>query len=136
MQATVVIVLVLHVLSGVFWAGSTFVVARLGGNQANHLLAPQLGAAAVAIASGALLWFLLHSGNDGISERVLEAGAVFALVAVAIQGITGAARQPVLAGPRGEATTPSTVSRAAVGQRIAAVCLAITVACMAASRYV
>jgi hypothetical protein len=40
MQATVVIALVLHVLSGVFWAGTTFALARLGGNQAGHLLRP------------------------------------------------------------------------------------------------
>jgi hypothetical protein len=136
MQETVVVVLVLHVLSGVFWAGSTFVLARLGSDQAGHLLTPQLGAAAIAIVTGALLWYLLHGGNAGTSEHVLEVGAVFALVAVVIQGVTAAARQPIPVGPGGETATASTVGRAAVGQRMAAACLAVTVACMAASRYV
>jgi hypothetical protein len=135
MQATVVIALVLHVLSGVFWAGTTFALARLGGNQAGHLLRPQLGAAAIAIVTGALLWYLLHRGSEATSERVLATGAVFALIAAGVQAVTGRAGRPVLAGA-GDLEGAHVQSRALTGQRIAAACLAVTVICMAASRYV
>jgi hypothetical protein len=33
-QVTLMVALVLHVLAGVFWAGTTFALARTGGNQA------------------------------------------------------------------------------------------------------
>jgi hypothetical protein len=135
MQATVVVALVLHVLSGVFWAGSTFALARLGGNQALRLLGPQLGAAAVAIISGAVLWFFLHRGGDGIAERTLAAGAVFAIIAAGVQVATGITSRQALAGA-GNLQSPRVEGRAVTGQRIAAACLAVTVICMAAFRYV
>ena len=84
MQAIVIVALVLHVVSGVFWAGSTFALARMGGNQAREFLRPQLGAAATAIVTGALLWYLLHRGSEGTSERVLATGAIFALIAAGV----------------------------------------------------
>jgi hypothetical protein len=89
MQAIVVIALVLHVVTGVFWAGSTFALARMGVNQAREFLRPQLGAAATAIVTGALLWYLLHRGSEGTSEHVLATGAIFALIAAGIQALTG-----------------------------------------------
>jgi hypothetical protein len=55
MQFTLIVTLVLHVLSGVFWAGTTFALARTGGNQADQLFRPQMGAAMIAVATGALL---------------------------------------------------------------------------------
>ena len=48
MQVTLILTLVLHVLSGVFWAGTTFALARTGGNDAKQLFGPQMGAATVA----------------------------------------------------------------------------------------
>jgi hypothetical protein len=119
----------------VFWAGSTFALARLGGNQGREFLRPQLGAATVAIVTGVLLWYLLHRGSDGTSEHVLATGAVFALIAAGIQAVTGLTGRRVLAGVGDlDATHPQ--SRAAIGQRLAAGCLLITVICMAAARYV
>jgi hypothetical protein len=135
MQATVIVALVLHVVSGVFWAGSTFALARLGGNQGREFLRPQLGAATVAIVTGALLWYLLHRGSDGTSEHVLATGAVFALIAAGIQAVTGLTGRRVLAGI-GDLDTTHPQNRAAIGQRLAAGCLLITVICMAAARYV
>jgi hypothetical protein len=44
----------LHVLSGVFWAGSTFVLARSGGIGAERLAYPQV----VAVLGGIVLWGL------------------------------------------------------------------------------
>ena len=38
MQTTLVITLVLHVLSGLFWAGSTFTLARTGTGTATGLV--------------------------------------------------------------------------------------------------
>ena len=113
MQAILVFTLVLHVLSGVFWAGSTFTLARRGVG-AESLVRPQLGAAAIAVVTGAALWQLVHSGSPGKTEYILLAGAVAALAAVGVQGLS-----------RGRVN----------GQRLAAALLAITVTCMAAARY-
>src|SRR5262249_20716025 len=135
MQATVIVALILHVVSGVFWAGSTFALARLGGNQGREFLRPQLGAATVAIVTGALLWYLLHRGSEGTSEHVLATGSVFALIAAGIQAVTGLTGRRVLAGV-GTLGGAQSQDRAAIGQRLAAGCLLITVICMAAARYV
>ena len=130
MQATVVVTLVLHVLSGVFWAGSTFVLAQTGGYQADRLFRPQMGAATIAVLAGALLWFLLRPA--GIQEHLLGIGAVGALLAAGVQGASARAVRLAAAGESKE-LIPS--RRVAVSQRIAAGLLAITVACMAAARY-
>jgi hypothetical protein len=57
MQMTLIVALVLHVLSGVFWAGTTFALARTGGNQADLFFRPQMSAAAIAVVTGGVLWF-------------------------------------------------------------------------------
>jgi len=134
MQATVIVALILHVVSGVFWAGSTFALARFSANQGREFLRPQLGAAAVAIVTGALLWYLLHRGSEGTSEHVLATGAIFALIAAGIQAVTGLTGR-VLAGVRGFDGAQAS-NRALIGQRLAAGCLLVTVICMAAARYV
>jgi hypothetical protein len=123
---------VLHVLSGVFWAGSTFVMARTGGDQVERLFRPQMGAAVVVVATGAVLWFLLHRGAPGIQERLLEIGALSALIAAGVQGF-GARGVRAMAVAGAGALSPA--SRAALTQRIAAGLLAVTVICMAAARY-
>jgi hypothetical protein len=132
MQGTLIVTIALHVLAGVFWAGSTFVSARTGTFQAKQLFRPQMGAATVAIVTGGALWFLLHRGSAGMQEHVLGVGAVSALLAAGIQGLGARAlRQP--AGASG-AFAPD--DRTSTSQRIAAVLLAITAICMAAARYV
>lgn len=132
MQATLIVTLVLHVLSGVFWAGSTFVLARTGGYQADQFFRPQMGAAAGAVLTGALLWFLLHRGSASIQEYILGIGAVSALLAA---GVQGASARSLRLAASGEAKELMPSARFAVSQRIAAGLLAITVACMAAARY-
>jgi hypothetical protein len=132
MQATLIVTLVLHVLSGVFWAGSTFVLARTGGYQADRFFRPQMGAATVAVLTGAVLWFLLHSGPAGIQEHILGVGAVCALLAAGVQGASAPALRLSASGEAKE-FIPS--RRVAFSLRIAAGLLAITVACMAAARY-
>ena len=133
MQATLIIAVVLHVLSGVFWAGSTFALARTGGNQAERFFRPQMGAAAVAIVTGGVLGFLLHRGTPGIQEHLLAIGALSALLAAGVQGSGARAVRELSAAGAGDALR--TNSRVAIGQRIAAALLAVTVICMAAARY-
>jgi hypothetical protein len=134
MQATVIVALVLHVVSGVFWAGSTFALARSKAPHDREFLRPQLGAAVVAIVTGALLWYLLHRGSEGASEHVLATGAVFAFIAAGIQIVTGLSGR-VLAGVGG-LDGAQAANRSLIGQRLAAACLLVTVICMATARYV
>ena len=115
MTITLMLALALHVLSGVFWAGTTFALARGRNLGAESLRKPQLGAAAVAVVSGALLGHLAHPGAFGGAERVLLLGAAAALLAAAIQVFN----------VRGPATA----------QRIAAGLLAVSVLCMVLARY-
>jgi hypothetical protein len=133
MHTIIVLTLVLHVLSGVFWAGSTFTLARIGGAGSENLLRPQLACATMAVVTGALLWNLIHGGTPGRTEYILGLGALAAILAAAVQGFgLRAARMRANAA---EAKT-SYSSSAVVTQRIAAALLALTVICMAASRYI
>src|SRR5437667_180479 len=74
MQMTLIVALVLHVLSGVFWAGTTFALARTGSNQADLFFRPQMGAAAIAVVTGGVLWFYLHHGPLGTPGHLLAIG--------------------------------------------------------------
>ena len=55
MQIILLLIWVLHILSGVFWAGSTFALARTGATTADQLFRPQMGAAVVAVITGGVL---------------------------------------------------------------------------------
>ena len=134
MQITLIFALMLHVLSGVFWAGTTFVLARTGGNQADLFLRPQMGAAAVAVVTGGLLWFLLHDAPLGLQGHILAVGALCALIAVALQGAMALPALRKLSALN-EAEGSRFRHRLATSQRIAAAFLVITVTCMAAARY-
>src|SRR5215472_3226486 len=90
MQMTLIVALVLHVLSGVFWAGTTFALARTGGNQADLFFRPQMAAAAVAVMTGGVLWFYLHHGPLGTPGHLLAIGALCAFLALGMQGMVGA----------------------------------------------
>jgi hypothetical protein len=133
MQTILILTVALHVLAGVFWAGSTFVVARTGGAGAERLIGPQLGAAALAILAGGLLWHLTHRYAFQLPEQTLALGIACALVAVAIQG-TAAFRSRRRSGAADTAETGRGGLVAA--SRVAAVLLAVTVICMASARYV
>src|SRR3982074_886039 len=89
MQIALIIALSLHVLSSVFWAGSSFTLARTGGAGGEQLLGPQMGAAVVAILTGAYLGHSFHAGMCGTAEQILAVGALAALVAAAVQGAIG-----------------------------------------------
>jgi hypothetical protein len=133
MQLTLAIASALHILAATFWAGSTFALARMAGNGSEQLFIPQLFAAVFAIGAGAYLWHALHRGSFGTTEQLLAAGAVAAILALAIQAavIGGALRQ--LRRPESDNTRAR--SHVAVAQRAATFLLAIAAVAMAAARY-
>jgi hypothetical protein len=133
MQLALIIAISVHILAATFWAGSTFALARMGGRGSEQLFVPQLFAAAFAIGAGGYLWHTLHEGSFGTAEQLLGAGAVAAILALAIQAavVGGALRQLSKAG----SDNPSLRPRVAVAQRGAAILLAIAAVTMAAARY-
>jgi hypothetical protein len=133
MQTTLLVTSVLHVLSGVFWAGSTFALARTGAAGAAQLFRPQMGAATVAVITGGVLWHLLHPSGFGTTERILALGALAAVLAAGAQGaLCGRALRQLA---RSDATNAQSMVLMTLGNRIAAALLALTVICMAAARY-
>lgn len=134
MTTLVVIAIAVHVLSSVFWAGSTFTLARLSGLGGERLVYPQTGAAAVAVLTGGYLWATLHSVGIGTTERVLLGGIAAALIAIAVQVLVGFRTLGELR--RQQLGEEPARRRIRVAQRFAAALLAITVICMATARYV
>ncbi len=133
MQIALIIALSLHVLSSVFWAGSSFTLARTGGLGGEKLFRPQMGAAVVAILTGGYLGHAVHEGAFGTAEKLLAAGALAALVAAGVQGLIGG--RAILSLRGGTADSAGARSRLATAQRIAALLLAVTAVCMGAARY-
>src|SRR3981189_1306386 len=89
MQIALIIALSLHVLASVFWAGTSFVLARTGGAGGEQLFRPQMGAAVVAVLTGGYLGHLVHAGAFGTAEQILLVGAFAAVVAAGVQGAIG-----------------------------------------------
>lgn len=116
MQIVIIVLIGLHILAGVFWAGSTFGIVRSGAG-ADTLFGPQMGAATITVLAGIGLWGILHRGAMGPMEHTLSLGALCAIAAAGVQGATRR-KNPLK------------------GQRIAAGLLAIAVICMAIARYV
>ena len=120
---------IVHVLAGVFWAGTTFVLARTGGQLAGRLAPPQLGAAVLAMIAGVALFGLIHGGAIGPGEMVLGGGALAAIAAAGVQG------SALRAAARLESGDSTAARRVAISQRAAAALLGLTIACMVAFRY-
>lgn len=134
MQLTLMILAALHVLPAVFWAGTTFVLARSAGAGAERLAFPQMGAAAVTVIAGTAMWGLLHRYGFGTMEQVLALGAVCAIAAAGLQGLSLPAVQRLrTAASEADAAAPRL--RIAITQRTAAGLLAVAVVCMTVSRY-
>src|SRR4030088_3640207 len=89
MQIALIIALSLHILSTVFWAGTSFTLARNGGVGGEALFRPQMGAAVIAVLTGGYLGHLVHAGAFGTAEQILAVGALAALVAAGVQGAIG-----------------------------------------------
>jgi hypothetical protein len=93
-----------------------------------------MGAALVAVITGAYLGSQLHAGGFGTPELMLAIGAACAVIAAGIQGRIGG--MAIRALRQGSITDVQAQPRIAIGQRIAAPLLAVTVICMVISRYV
>lgn len=132
MLALVILVLSIHVVSAVFWAGTSLVLARTGAYGGERLFRPQMGSAAIAVVFGAVLWGLLHRGGMGGMERVLAAGAVSAIAAA---GVQGAMSGPAIRRMKADRADAAARGRFVMGQRIAGVLLAIALICMVTARY-
>src|SRR5260370_31371757 len=89
MQIALIIALSLHILSSVFWAGTSFALARTGGVGGEQLFRPQMGAAVIAVLTGGYLGHLVHARAFGTAEQILAVGALCALVAAGVQGAIG-----------------------------------------------
>jgi hypothetical protein len=134
MPITVIAVLSVHVLVAIFWAGSTFSLARLAGLGGEKFVFPQLGAATLAILSGGYLFGTMHAGRFSLAEQVLVAGVACAVVALIIQGVIGI---PTLRRfQSGRLDVEHVRARIGNAQRAAAGLLAITVITMVLTRYV
>jgi hypothetical protein len=135
MQLLLIVLLIFHVVPGVFWAGTTFVLARSGGQGAEQLAYPQLGAATVSMLAGLALWGFLHGGNFGTFEQVLAVGVLCAIAAAGVQSARGL---PALRRLRAASASAAESLRAQIAQaqRIAAGLLVVTVIAMVIARYV
>lgn len=134
MSAVIIITISLHALAAVFWAGSTFLLARDPKLGAAALFGPQMGAAILALLTGGYLWHLLHEGGFGPAEQTLGLGALCAIAAAGAQGalVAGASRRL----RNGALSEAEAARRIALGERIAAALLAVALICMVSARYV
>jgi hypothetical protein len=133
MQPISIAVISLHVLAAMFWAGTSFTLARTGGLGGAQLFRPQMGAATVAILAGGYMWQVTHAGAFGTAERVLALGAVCAIIAVSVQGAIGG--RAIRGLRNGTADAAGAQRRIALAQRVAAGLLAVTAVCMVTARY-
>jgi uncharacterized membrane protein len=133
MQYALILVAALHVLTTVFWAGTTFALARTGGAATERLFKPQLVAAVLACISGGYLGHTLHGHSIGRPEQVLITAAAASVIALLVQvSIVGDAMRTLRDGARDHAHART---QATVGHRVAAGLLALAAIGMAAARY-
>ena len=70
MQILLIVLIALHVLPGIFWAGTTFVLARTGGAGVEQLAYPQVAALQTfRMLAGLALWAPAYTGRSGPSSR-------------------------------------------------------------------
>ncbi|TPN60365.1 hypothetical protein FJ981_02195 [Mesorhizobium sp. B1-1-4] len=133
MQYVYIITIGLHVMAGVFWAGTTITLARDPEIRAERFIGPQMGAAGMVFLTGALLWYFFHGAYFGSMEMVLALGIVAAFAAAGVLGTMIRRTSTQLAGADA-ATEPALRAKMAQGERIAAWLLVLTVLCMAIAR--
>ena len=135
MQYVYIVVLGLHVLTGVFWAGTTITLARVPEIKAEKFLPLQMRAAGIVMVTGALLWYFFHGAYFGSMEITLAIGIVAAFAAAGVLSAVVRSAAGKLAGAdAGEETRLR--AQMAKGQRIAAGLLVLTVICMGIARMI
>ena len=73
--------LTVHVLSGVFWAGSTSAMANLGSIDAARLFPFQMGSAGLTVLTGLAMWAFELGDQFYTHEQILLVGIVAAVIA-------------------------------------------------------
>ncbi|MDB5978765.1 MAG: hypothetical protein JWR07_5525 [Nevskia sp.] len=159
----IVLARAVHVLSGVAWAGATFIMAgvvapvlarhaaegagRWLGLVARRAARVSLIAALLTIVSGTYLFATLHHHDSSASARVLAAGAVAALLSLAVGLLIGrpaglAMLKLQAGGAEGAPPSPETQQRIAalrlramISGRVTAGLLGAAVLAMAVFRY-
>jgi uncharacterized membrane protein len=137
MPSTVIAATIIHVLVSVFWAGTTFTLARLArlaGLGGEKFVFPQLGAAAIAVLTGGYLGYALHASSFGVAEQVLAIGIACAVIAAVLQGTIGVGTLRLLQSNGLDIELAR--DRIGKAQRVAAALLAVTVIAMVLARYV
>jgi hypothetical protein len=99
-----------------------------------QLFEAQMAAAGVTVLSGGYLWQSFHKGAFGRAEKILVIAMGLAIVALAVQGLSGGLALRAMR--RGAHAKAAPRPRVAVVFRAAAILLAVTVVGMAAARYV
>lgn len=123
----------LHVLFGVFWTGSTFVLARFGPEFGGlRLRRVQLLAATAAVLLGVWLWLGRRSEWGPIQAKAMMVGALAAFVAAGLQSALGLSAARQVGGPN----TPAAIRRLRAVDWTAAVLLGVAVCAMVLARYV
>ena len=132
MDILMIIVIALHAMSGVFWAGSTAAMANLGplsAPNAGRIFPGQMIAAGIVVLTGIILWAVWRGGALGTSEIILLVGIVCAIVAAGIQGaIVGRSR-------RNGTISAEAQPKVVTAYRITAGLLMLTVITMVTSRF-
>jgi uncharacterized membrane protein len=133
MPYALILIAALHVLTTIFWAGTTFALARTGGLAAERLFGPQVVAAVLACISGGYLGHTLHGNAFGRPEQVLIMAAAASIAALVVQvAIVGKAVQTLRDGARDHIAARA---RASTAHRAAAVLLGLAAVGMGVARY-
>ena len=135
MQYVYIATIGLHVMAGVFWAGTTITLARDPDIRAERFIQPQLGAAGMVFLTGALLWYFFHGAYFGSMEMVLALGILAAFAAAGVLSVVVRKTSRQLAGADA-ATERALRAKMAGGERISAWLLVLTVLCMATARMI
>jgi hypothetical protein len=132
MDIVMIVVIALHALIGVFWAGSTAAMANLGnlgGAKAARIFPGQMIAAGIVVVTGITLWAVWRGGALGTSEIILLVGIACAIIAAGVQGaVIGRAR-------RDGSIAAEAQPRVVAAYRMTAGLLMLTVVTMVTSKF-
>ena len=131
--ALLLIAVAVHVLTGVFWTGAAFVLARFGPATGGlRLRRVQLLAATVSVVVGAWLWIGRRGEWGEAQAQAMQLGAVAAVLAAAVQSAFGLSASRRLDGPADAAAR----RRLALIDRLAALLLGVALTAMVLARYI
>jgi hypothetical protein len=128
-----IVLVAIHAMSGVFWAGSTGAMANLKGAMGERIFPFQMGSAGVAIIAGIVLFAFYRGFSGSTSDWILITGIAAATVAVVVQAVLISPARAELA--RATSTEAQARPRIARANRIAAGLLSLTVATMVIAKY-